>query len=87
MSDALPIQDPLGRTPISAGMKAIIADAFKEIPEGKRGAVLIVHDFGTNTTKAHLAARIGDSWKIAGGAAVPWEGKKPSGFLSIGGSW
>lgn len=81
------MEDPLKRTPISAGMKAMIADILSEIPEKKRGAVLVVHDFESNTTKAHLVAKLGEHWKVAAGAAFAWEGRKPTGFVSIGGSW
>lgn len=79
--------DALGRTPLADGMKKQIADAFKEVPEGKRGAVLIVHDIDRNETRAHLAAKVGENWKVAAGAGFDWAGKKPTGWVGVGGSW
>ena len=80
-----PIVDPLGRTPISDGMKAQIAAELAGIPEGKRGAVVFV---GTEDgAQAHLAARIGDRWKIAAGAGWRVNEKRPSGHVSVEYAW
>lgn len=79
------VSDPLGRTPIAEGMKRQIEDAFKVVPEGKRGALLVMAD--EHGARAHVAAKIGDRWKIAAGAGVPWTGDKPSGWVSVVGSW
>lgn len=76
------------RTPITDAMKAQIADALKTIPEGKRGAVLLVAD--RHGVRAHLAARIGDrgDWKVAAGAGfVRSERKQLTGWVGIEGAW
>jgi hypothetical protein len=77
--------DPLGRTPLAAGMKAQIDAALSEIPEGKRGAVVILFD--EHGARAHLAARIKGTWKVAAGAGVPLKDGKPSGWVAVAGSW
>ena len=79
--------DPLGRTPLADGMKRKIEEAFSVVPEGKRGAVLVIHDIDTKQTRAHLAARIGDEWKVAGGPSFDWDGKKPSGWVGVMRTW
>lgn len=86
-SSQLPTLDPLGRPPLAAGMKKMIDDAFTVVPDGKRGAVLLIHDIDRNETRAHLAAKIGEKWRIAGGAGFDWTGKKPTGWVGVGGSW
>jgi hypothetical protein len=82
-----PVIDQFGRTPIADGMKKQIADAFKAVPETKRGAVVVIHDIDTNTTRAHLAAKIGDSWKVAAGGGFAWTGQKPDGWFGVMKDW
>jgi hypothetical protein len=77
--------DAFGRPILAEGMKAQVEAAFKAIPDGKRGALLIIADERGAT--AHVAARIGDHWKVAAGAGMPWQEKKASGWVSIGGAW
>jgi hypothetical protein len=79
--------DPLGRTPLSAGMKAQIDSALAEIPEGKRGALIVVAD--ENGARAMLAAKIGSKgdWKIAAGIGVHWKERKPQGWIGVQGAW
>jgi hypothetical protein len=79
--------DPLGRTPLAAGMKAQIESALREIPQGKRGALVVMATEQGAT--AHLAARLGSKgdWKIAAGMGVTWRDPKPSGWVSIVGAW
>jgi hypothetical protein len=77
--------DPLGRTPLSQGMKAQITDALNEIPDGKRGALIVIAD--ERGARAVLAAKIGKGWKVAAGAGTPWRDAKPSGWIGIAGSW
>lgn len=81
------MSDALGRPILAEGMKRQIEEAFKVVPEGKRGAVLVIHDVDTKQTRAHLAAKIGDSWKVAGGAGWDWAGKKPTGWVGVAGAW
>lgn len=82
-----PASDALGRPILAAGMKRQIEQAFTVVPEGKRGALLIIAD--ETGARAHLAARIGDSgqWKVAAGAGRPWKGEKPAGWIGIVGAW
>ena len=77
--------DALGRTPLSAGMKALIAAEFAAIPAGKRGAVIFV---GTEDgAQAHFAARIDGRWKVAGGLGWRVSEKRPSGHVSVELCW
>jgi hypothetical protein len=79
------LTDPLGRTPLAEGMKAQIDAAFSVLPDGKRGALLVMAD--ELGARAHLAAKLGTRWKVAAGAGVPWGGTKPSGWVGIMGAW
>jgi DNA integrity scanning protein DisA with diadenylate cyclase activity len=79
------VTDTLGRQPIADSLKQKIEDAFKVVPEGKRGALLIIAD--EQGARAHVAAKLGGSWKVAAGAGVPWSGGEPSGWVGISGSW
>lgn len=71
-------------TPISDAVKASVKDAFKSIPEGKRGALLVIAD--ESGARATVAARVGEHWKVAAGAAKPWDGPV-SGTVAVIGSW
>jgi hypothetical protein len=66
-------------------MKALIDDAFSLVPEGKRGALLVIAD--EQGARAHLAAKLNDRWKVAAGLGVPWQGEKPSGWVAVQASW
>jgi hypothetical protein len=77
--------DALGRTPIADGMKQQIADAFKAVPDGKRGALLIIAN--EHGATVHVAAKFGNDWKVAAGGGLPWTGDKPSGWVGVAGSW
>lgn len=77
--------DPLGRTPLADGMKRQIETAFAVVPDGKRGALLVVAD--DSGARAHLAAKLGSHWKVAAGVGVPWTGKKPTGWVGVMGAW
>lgn len=79
--------DPLGRPLIAEGMKRQIEQAFAVVPDGKRGALLVIADVETKTARAHLAAKIHDHWKVAAGVGVPWDGKKPEGWIGVMGAW
>lgn len=81
--------DHLQRPIVAEGMKRQIDDALKVVPKHKRAAVLLIHDFDTRQTRAHFAARLdadGDL-KVAAGGGWDWTGKKPTGWVGIGGSW
>lgn len=79
------MSDPLGRTPIAEGMKRQIEEAFAVVPKGKRGALIVLAD--EHGARAHVAAKLNDRWKVAGGAGVPWHGDKPSGWVGVVGCW
>ena len=76
--------DSLGRAPIDHPIKQAISEAFKVVPPGKRGAMLVVSD--ESGTRMHLAAKLGDNWKVAGGGGVTWD-LKPAGFVAVEASW
>lgn len=78
--------DDRGRTPIADGMKQQITAAFQAVPAGKRGALLVIAD--EHGARAHLAAKIGDSWKVAGGAGVAWRAPQSAAYyVAVEGSW
>ncbi|HMG19498.1 MAG TPA: hypothetical protein VK573_12290 [Gemmatimonadales bacterium] len=66
---------PLGRA---------AADAFRTIPEGKRGALLVIAD--AQGTRLQVAAKLGEDWALAADAMKPWDGPW-SGSVSVQGSW
>lgn len=72
------------RTPIADAVRQSIADSFKAIPEGKRGALLVIAD--TNGARAMVAANINGNWKVAAEAAKPWHGPVTA-TVSVIGSW
>jgi hypothetical protein len=59
-----------------------IRDAFMGV-DG-RGALLVIAD--TNGVRAHVAAKLGEHWKVAGGGGVEWGGKI-SGEVMLMGVW
>lgn len=61
-----------------------LASAFQSIPDGKRGALLVVAD--QDGARALLAARIGHHWQLAAGADKPWTGPV-TGQVVIQGAW
>ncbi len=83
----MPAVDSLGRAPIDRPIKQAIAEAFKELPEHRRGALVVIAD--EHGTRAHLAARVGKSgnWKVAAGAGVQWVERKPVGWIGVIGAW
>lgn len=75
--------DHLGRPTVTPDIRASIANAFQGV-EG-RGALLILAD--ERGTRAHLAAKIGDHWKVAAGGGFEWAEKKPAGFVGVEFVW
>lgn len=67
-------------------MKAQIADAFSVVPKGKRGALLVIVD-DRGVARGHLAAKLGDHWKVAGGGGFSFTEKRPFGFVGVEGAW
>lgn len=76
--------DALGRTPISDAVKASIDAAFRAVPDGKRGALLMVAD--EHGTRVHVAAKLGKDWKVAAGAGWTWDGQV-TGSVAVVGVW
>lgn len=81
------MKDALDRPLIAEGMKRQIEEAFRVVPEGKRGALLVIADMETQTARAHLAAKVNNHWKVAAGVGVPWDGRKPEAWVGVVGSW
>lgn len=71
-------------TPIGDAVKRSIAAAFAAVPDGKRGALLVIAD--QHGARAMVAARLGDSWKVAAGTSKPWRGPVTA-EVTIEGSW
>lgn len=80
-----PTLDVLGRPALGDAIKAHISAAFQAVPPGKRGALLIIAD--ETGTRAHVAARLGDHWKVAGGPGFEWGAKRPSGWIAVEAVW
>lgn len=72
------------RQPIAPGIKNLIAESLKGIPEGKRGALVAIAD--ESGARLHVAAKFGDNWKVAFEAGKPYHGKV-EGFVAVQGSW
>jgi hypothetical protein len=79
--------DHLGRPVLAEGMKRQIEAALTLIPAGKRGALIVLADAESKTARAYVAARLNDHWKVAAGAGVPWDGRKPEGWVGVMGAW
>ena len=77
--------DEFGRPLLSDAIKQSVADAFKAVPDDKRGALLVIAD--EHGTRGVLAAKINDHWKVAASGGFEWGEKKPSGYVAIEGSW
>jgi len=72
------------RQPISDAVRASINDAFRAVPDGKRGALLVIAD--ENGARAMVAAKLGSRWKVAFEAAKSWNGPI-TGTVALEGSW
>ncbi len=79
--------DDLGRFPITDAMKSRVSAALLMIPDGKRGAILVIAD--EHGTRGQVAAKLGDGggWKIAAGAGFVFGESKPYGYVAIAGTW
>lgn len=86
MSDAVKHLDELSRPSISEQVKARINREFAVVPEWKRSALLLIVD-ESGVARAHLAARIGDTWKVAAGGGFAIRERKTSGYVGIIGAW
>lgn len=75
--------DDLGRPTISDGMKSRVSDALNSLPPDTAHAALLVITHEDGITRGHVAAKIGQSWKVAGGGGFEWEEKKPYGYIAL----
>lgn len=74
------------RQPIAQSMKRMIDRELASIPDGKRGALIVIADM--HGARAHLAAKLdaeGD-WKLAFSAGKPWHGPVDASVMVMG-SW
>lgn len=89
MTDTIVAQEPLfvdhhDRPLVPDETLKRIDSAFSAVPDGKRGALLIiVTEKGAN---AHFAAKLGEHWKVAAGAGKPWDGPVHA-EVGIAASW
>lgn len=82
--------DAFGRPEISPSLRAKIDEAFKAVPDHRRGALLVVAEAdqsGGVEVRAHLAARLGDHFKVAAGAGWQWDARRPAGYVGIEAAW
>lgn len=78
--------DALGRPDLAASDRAAITQAFEGITG--RGALLVIVDPTDKVARGHVAAKLGEHWRVAAGAGFVWEGKrKTSGWLGIERVW
>ena len=79
--------DDKGRYPISEGMKRRIEQEFAIVPDGKRGALLVIAD--QHGTRGMFAAKLDGKgrWKVVAGGGFTWTENKPEGFVGVMGSW
>ncbi|HXG72302.1 MAG TPA: hypothetical protein VNJ04_16955 [Gemmatimonadaceae bacterium] len=77
--------DELGRPEVGKSIKDSIATAFAVVPEGKRGALLIIAT--EDGARAHLAARINGTWRVAAGAGWAWDSRTVGAFAAVEAVW
>lgn len=75
--------DELDRPVLASDLRQAIDNAFEGV-DG-RGAMIIVAD--ETGTRAHLAAKLGDHWKVAAGGGIVWADPKPVGFVGVQWVW
>ena len=78
--------DAIGREALAEPIRTAIASAFASVPDGKRGALLVRADLEGSVT-VHLAARLADGWRVAGGLGFKTGEKRPSGYVAIERTW
>jgi hypothetical protein len=75
---------PFSYANTAQSVHASLDEAFKAIPDGKRGALLMTAN--THGGSAMLAARINGTWQIAAGGT--WsQSEKPQGQIAVLGTW
>lgn len=83
--------DDLGRPVVADAIRRQIAQAFLAIPQGKRGALLVLSDTETGDARGFLAADLGKhwkaDWKVAAGGGIALNGKRPSGYVGVEAIW
>ena len=78
--------DALGRPVVADDTLAKIREAFQAVPEGKRGALLLIGDTQTKKVRAHFAARTTDgNFKVAAGGGFDFTNHTP--FVEVAVAW
>lgn len=72
---SVPDLDRFGRPVIQDEARERIRQAFQGV-DG-RGALILVGDTQTKTMRGHVAAKLGDSWKVAAGGGFDWGTHEP----------
>ena len=83
MPDSLSATEP-PFTPIGDAVRRSITDAFTLVPDGKRGALLVIAD--EHGARAMVAANLNGHWKVAATTEKAWKGPVTA-TVSIVGTW
>jgi hypothetical protein len=82
--------DHLGRPVIDDATKQLVREAFSIVPPDKNGALLVIAEHGADGevhARAHLAFKIDDHWKVAGGLGWRLGEKRPAGWVGVEATW
>jgi hypothetical protein len=79
--------DQFGRPFIEDADRQRVREAFSAIPKNKRAALLLIADTDTKAVRAHLAANINGTWKVAAGGGWIVSEKRPSGWIAVEAAW
>jgi hypothetical protein len=90
MSGSLtPPVNPFSYSALAQSVHATLDDAFKAVPDGKRGVLLGKFDEqpdGTKHASFGIATKFGNNWEVAAGA--DWDGvHNPSVSFGVMDSW
>lgn len=86
MGEITPAFDPFAVKLVPPAAQTALHDIFTSIPDGKRGALLVIADLEGNA-RGTVVAKFGDHWKVAAGAGVSLGMTRPVGYVGIEGSW
>lgn len=70
------------RTPISDAIKAKVVEAFRDIPPGKRFAILGIAD--ETDARLHVAFKVGEDWKVGAAIGKPKDAKAEGSVFIVG---
>jgi hypothetical protein len=77
--------DHMGRPVLSDLDKRRLDALWTTIPDGKRGAVVVIAD--EQGARGHVAAKIDGTWKVGAGGGWRFGEKRPHGYIGVEGSW